>query len=320
MSNSSRLAALSGVLCLGLAAPAAALVGAQIKVDPNTLASPWAGVVSITTTTGGAVYSGALLDRRHVLTAAHVAAGFAGDPGKLRININAGGDLTQQLAASHVFVHPDYRTGNLPTDATFAWNDDIAVIRLAEPAAAHVPAYPLFSGVPGRNGVAPQITLVAYGGYGDGVSATLLQGSNASIKRVGENRVEALFLADDEGGGAPAGVYEGFVFRLDAPSPGGDMLAEAGYAGGDSGSPVFVNDAGTWRIAGVGAFNGNPANTPGGAIQFGAIGGGMLIAPYNDWIQTQLTAPVPEPKTYAMLLAGLGLIVAAARRRRPAGR
>lgn len=308
-----RLATGLAVLGLSLAPGAHALVGGT--VDPNETSSPWAGVVSITPTTNGAVYSGALLDRYHVLTAAHVAASFASDPGKLRININAGGNLTQQLVASHIFVHPDYTTGNLPNDNTFAWNDDIAVIRLAAPAAADVPVYSLFKGVPEVNGVTATITMVAYGGYSDGVSSTLQHGSNAAVKRVGHNRITNLYAADNEGAGAPANVAEGFVFIFNEPGTSDSIAGEAGYAGGDSGSPIFVNDNGVWRIAGVGAFNGSPGNVPGGAIQYGAVGGGMLTAPYAQWIQAQMTAPVPEPETYALLLAGLGLVALAARRR-----
>lgn len=318
MPHTRRLATVLATLGFSLVPCAHALVGGT--VDANTTASPWAGVVSITPTTNGAVYSGALLDRYHVLTAAHVAASFASDPGKLKININAGGNLTQQLAASHVFVHPDYATGNLPSDNTFAWNDDIAVIRLAEPAAADVPVYPLFNGVPGLNGVTTTITMVAYGGYSDGVSSTLQQGANAAVKRVGQNRITNLFPADDEGAGAPANVAEGFVFVFNEPNTTGAIANESGYAGGDSGSPIFVNLNGVWRIAGVGAFNGSPGNIPGGAIQYGAVGGGMLVAPYTQWIQAQMTSPVPEPQTYALLLAGLGLVALAARRRSTASR
>lgn len=307
------------VAALGLIAaalPAHALVGGA--VDANTASSPWAGVVSITPITGE-VYSGALLDRQHVLTAAHVAARFVGEPGKLTINVNTG-SVPQQFTASRVFVHPDYATGNLPTDSAFAWNDDIAVIRLAQPVGPDVPVYPLFGGTPGIAGAPVNFAMVAYGGHGDGISASLLQGANATVKRVGQNRVEAFFLADDEGGGAPTGVREGFVFVFDAAGTPNHLPGEAGYAGGDSGSPIFVNVGGQWRIAGVGAFNGSPAGVPGTAIQFGAIGGGMLIAPYADWIQAQMATPVPEPRTHALMLAGLGCVAAAALRRRKAAR
>jgi hypothetical protein len=55
-------------------------------------------------------------------------------------------------------------------------------------------------------------------------------------------------------------------------------------------------------------------------------GSGTPIAPYGNFIQAgvdnfrlsavQQAAPVPEPETYAMMLAGLGLLGMAARRRK----
>lgn len=309
--NRARTLALGLVLTGTLCAPAAnALVGGTI--DPNTSAE-WAGVVSITKT-GSGVYSGALLDPYHVLTAAHVAAGSASQPGSLTITVNLGGDRSQQIVASHVFVHPDYTKGNLnvPNDGQFAWNDDIAVIRLSSPVAGSVANYPLLTTTPSLGSV---FAMVAYGGYGDGQSPTLIQGPNAAVKRIGENRIEALFSADDEGSGAPS-YSEVFAFTFSAPGAPGQLVNEAGYAGGDSGSPIFVHADGAWRIAGVGAFAGTPANFPGNSNQYGAIGGGMLIAPYVGWIQQQMAAPIPEPKTYALMLAGLGFAAAAAYRQR----
>jgi hypothetical protein len=43
----------------------------------------------------------------------------------------------------------------------------------------------------------------------------------------------------------------------------------------------------------------------------------MLVAPYVSWIQSQQSvSPVPEPQTWVMLLAGLGLVGLAAGRAR----
>ena len=110
------------LLGLAIVAPSHALVGGTI--DPNTNLE-WAGVVSITPA-GGGFYTGALIDPYHVLTAAHVVASHASNPNGLTINFNAGGDLTHQVLANRVFVHPDYRKGNVRGGAHFAWNDDIA--------------------------------------------------------------------------------------------------------------------------------------------------------------------------------------------------
>lgn len=314
--TTTRFALVLAILGTLTAAPAHALVGGT--VDPNTITSDWAGVVSLTPA-GGGVYSGALIGRQYVLTAAHVAAGFVGNPGNLKINVNYGGSLTQQIAASRIFVHPDFHTGSVIGNGG-VWNDDIAVIRLAEPVAPGVPVYSLFpstvgvaqNGAPVLNGLPIDVKLVAYGGYADGDSATVQTASNPAVKRVGNNRLDSLYAADTESAGTPppAGLREGFVFDLDR-----GIAGEAGFAGGDSGSPVFVDDQGVWRILGVAAFNGTTQNSINNNIQFGAIGGGMLIAPYAGWIQAQMATPVPEPRAYALMLVGLGLIGAAVRRR-----
>lgn len=322
MKNRHKLASALAALSMFLTSAANALIGGTI--DANTTSSDWAGVVSITPA-GGGVYSGALIGRDYVLTAAHVAAGFVNNPGSLTINVNYGGNLTQQITASQIFVHPDFRTGSTINNGG-VWNDDIALIRLSQPATLGVPVYSLFDaalgtgpgGDPRLNGSPVNVTMVAYGGYADGVSPTVQSGPNAAVKRVGENRLESLYAADSETSGMPppAGANEGFVFVFDAANAAHHLPGEAGYSGGDSGSPVFVNDNGVWRILGVAAFNGVPQSTANNnSIQFGAVGGGMLIAPYAGWIQAQMAAPVPEPQAYALMLAGLGLVGMACWRR-----
>jgi len=88
---------------------------------------------------------------------------------------------------------------------------------------------------------------------------------------------------------------------------------------------VFVNDNGVWKIAGIAAFNGGTQlvcgkDAQGGLIncintKFGAIGGGMVVAPYAGWIQARMTSPVPEPHSWVSFLAGLGLIAGLMRQR-----
>lgn len=321
MTNKTKLPLALALLGALAAPPVAALTGGT--VDANTTSSPWAGVVSVTPA-GGGIYSGALIDRSYVLTSAHVAAGFVNNPGNLKININYGGNLTQQISASQIFVHPDYFTGRTIGHGT-TWNDDIALVRLSTPAAAGVPVYSIFAGslsetsggAPRLNGSPVDVTLVAYGGYADGTSADVQTASNAAVKRVGANRLESLYDADAESPGTPppANVNEGYTFVFDAPGAANHLPGEAGYAGGDSGSPIFIDDQGEWRIVGVAAFNGGTEATPDSPLRYGAMGGGMLIAPYAGWIQAQMV-PVPEPQAYMSMLAGLGLIVVACLRRR----
>lgn len=319
-------------LSLALPLPAFALMGGS-GVNANTTSSPWAGVVSISTQQGG-TFSGALIGDRYVLTAAHVVYGNRTTPGNLTFNLNYGGDLTQRITAEAVYIHPGYTTGNTISDTTSLWSDDIAVVKLASPVAAGVPHYDLYTG---NLSIHDTFTMVAYGGSGDGTTGAVTSGSNAHVKRVGMNRID-MKISDDDSSNGPDEV---FLFDFDGPTAESNVFlqstasinltlganVEAQYAGGDSGSPIFVNDHGTWKIAGVGAFNGGTDKVcdsgDNGTLsncistKFGAIGGGMLIAPYSAWIQSQMISPVPEANTWVLFLAGIGLLAA----RRPlAGR
>jgi len=299
-----------------------ALVGGSI--DANIATSPWAGVGAITI--NGGIYSGALLDSTHVLTAAHVVAGQVGTPGDVSFSLNVGGNLTQTLSATTISVYSGY-TGTSPgTDGV--WHDDLAIITLGTPVTGTVPTYGLYGGsLSGKT-----ISMVGYGGGGDGIYG-VTSGADASVKRVGQNKVDRL-LVDDDGGSA----NEVFMFDFDGSTSASNVFGspsrpsnltlgatiEAQYASGDSGSPVFVKDKGVWKIAGIGTFNGGTSLSGGSNVKFGSIGGGTIVAPYLSWIDSTLkssvaagggqtsilvsAAPVPEPQTWLMLLVGMGLI------------
>lgn len=300
-------------LVLFAAMPAHALVGGA--VDPNTAASPWAGVGAVSV--NGGTFSGALIGDRYVLTAAHVVGGQVGTPGNVSFMLNMGGDLTHTLSATAIAVFPGY-TGTTP-GPDGVWHDDLAIITLSAPVAGAVPTYGLY----GRTLNNQTLTLVGYGGGGDGVNG-VTSGANASVKRVGQNRVDVL-LKDDDGGASS----EVFMFDFDGPDASSNVFGpprsranltlgadiEAQYAGGDSGSPVFVNDKGVWKIAGIGTFNGRTSASSGSNVLFGSVGGGTVVASYLPWIESTigstLAAPVPEPHAWLMLLAGMGLVGAA---------
>jgi V8-like Glu-specific endopeptidase len=289
-----------------------ALVGGSL--DANLTTSPWAGVGAVTI--NGGVYSGALLDSQHVLTAAHVVGGQVGTPGNVGFTLNVGGAATHVYSAVAISVYGGY-SGTAPS-ADGVWHDDLAIITLSAPVAGVVPTYDLYTGSLADH----TVTFVGYGGGGDGLTG-VTSGPNATIKRTGQNNVDML-LADDDGGTAD----EVFVFDFDGPTKasnvyGADSPAnltlgaeiEAQFAGGDSGSPVFVDDNGVWKIAGVATFNGGTQVSSGSSVLFGSVGGGTIVAPYQSWIQTVIAAPVPEPEVWGMLVAGLGMVGVACRRR-----
>ncbi|MEQ1662163.1 MAG: trypsin-like serine protease [Thiobacillus sp.] len=301
---------LFGLILLALlsSTSAFAIVGGG-GVDANTTSSPWAGVGSVTLSGGQG--SGALIGSQYVLTAAHVVAGQSASA--ITFNLNVGGNLTQSIVAEAVTIHPSY-TGTSP-GLDGVWHDDLAIIKLSSPVASGTPYYDLFGG----DITGSVMTLVGYGSGGDGING-VTTGASASVKRTGQNKAD-LLIADDEN----SAINDVFVFDFDGADSstnvfGSNMASnlaladEAQYAGSDSGSPVFVNDGGVWKIAGVGAFIGDTTASA-SDVHFGAIGGGMLLAPHLAWISAQVT-PVPEPQVWVSLLVGLMLVGRAARRRR----
>lgn len=307
----SRQTTLALALVATLSSPSAfALLGGS--ADVNTADSHWAGVGAITI--NGNVFSGVMLDSTHMLTAAHVVAGQVNTAGNVSVSFNVGGDLTETLSASSISVYGGF-TGTAP-GPDGVWHDDLAVITLSTSITSVVPYYGLYGGSMQDK----TITMVGYGGTGTG-STGVTGNASASLKTSGQNVVETT-LVDDDGGTS----REVFVFDFDGPTsatnvygnpnPGNLTLGttvEAQYAGGDSGSPVFVQVNGQWQLAGIGTFNGKTTLSNESNVLFGSIGGGTIVASYIPWINEQMAASVPEPQAWAMLLVGMGLVGAAVR-------
>lgn len=281
-----------------LSLPAHAVV--EGTVDSNSATSAFEGVGAVRA--GSGLASGILISDQYVLTAAHVVDGFRNNPGGVRFQLNNGSGQT--LTAAEIFIHDSY-TGTSNT----LWHDDLALIRLAAPVTGDIPYYDFFygdfftPGFLGLGGTGLTFTMVGYGGGGDGNNG-VTTGANATVKRSGANIVDETY-ADDDG----SGFDEVFRYTFDEDST---LASEAHLAGGDSGGPVLVFQNNQWMIAGVSYYVGASS---GPADRYGSYGGGLIISPYVDWING-IVRPVPEAETWAMMLAGLGLVGWMARRRR----
>ena len=69
----------------------------------------------------------------------------------------------------------------------------------------------------------------------------------------------------------------------------------------------------TFDWSGIDAFF---VDSSGGTQHVGYVAEGTMVAMDNITVNEAITAPVPEPETYALMLAGLGLVGFMARRRK----
>ena len=149
----------------------------------------------------------------------------------------------------------------------------------------------------------PDFTITANAGYYLSGAVTGFLG-NLVYTEVGGATTSVSATADVSIDGGPQIATGGDLDRVETVSfPGGST----GYYGSSTTVPV-----GSFNSFSVSNF----------MLTLNASGGdfaSILAQPQNELTVSFVAAPVPEPETYAMMLAGIGMIAAIARRRKQLG-
>lgn len=336
MKLSHALAALPLAVALGGPGSAHAVTSSTLPgnwvLSPGDFGGAFDGVAKLlfNNSEGSFVCSGSLLSGgQYVLTAAHCADNFT----SMTVDFQLGSVVRNAAAA---YVHPGW-------NGTLGNGSDIAIIRLDAPV----------SGIAGfnistTNDLGKDMLLAGYGAVGTGGTGSITfdrnpDGSNWQA-HYGYNTADITDFALNEGVFGPGSgdnTYgETYVFDFDngrvirnalqrlknkhgaswADSSTGLGDNEGLIAGGDSGGGDFVWTGSEWVLSGVHSYGWGLCGDlilcdkrRGTNSSYGDLSGSTAVFSHAAWINSVVA--VPEPSTYAMMFAGLGLIGWLARRR-----
>jgi hypothetical protein len=297
-----RLSLVISGLTLGFAASTAQAI--TFANDPNLGAVSQGSYLDGTALVSGGC-SGALLSTgMHVITAAHCVEGVPS--GSVTFSTTTG---PVTIGFSQVAFAPG-STGNPDEGA------DLAILTLNS--LAPVSGYQLYRNLT-LSGPTP-IEVAGYGATGTGLTGATQAGG---VLRAGTNTYDVIFdgipghpyIFDFDDGTVEHDTLGNTLDPANAVHNLGTGNTEAMLATGDSGGPSFIQVAGTWELAGIHSF----ITSPGLPLDvddvrnssFGELSGDTRLAFYAQWIDS--VTGVPEPESWALLIAGLVGIGAATR-------
>lgn len=265
------------------------------RIDLLGVASPFNAVGALAISSGGFSYrgSGTAISPHWVLTAGHNLD--LNDNGAPDVGLNISFNLPGfgEFIASGFYTAPSFTGFGNPSIQR-----DLGLLYFATP----LPVGIWFPSLQGSLQTGSQVALAGFGrsGFGDYGYTT---SASLTDRRIGFNVIDT-FELDDRGGGFPA------VFRydFDAPVtiglPGGSLgnNLETIIGPGDSGGPLLLENGNGYSLVGVNTF------IEGYGGRFGDIGGGIVLAPYLDWISQTTGVSVPEPSAVALLLLSGGFL------------
>ncbi len=197
------------------------------------------------------------------------------------------GSYSLSFDDSTIFGSPSFSFTGGGNVAGFGWNlpTSVNVVSLGGPVT--------------NTFVLPDFTITANAGYSlSGLSASV---GNLVFTEVGGATTQAVAGANASVNGGPLVPFGGILTKT-------TTLSGAGYSTG------YLSGSDS---SGAGSFN--AIVVTGGTLTLSASGGffsSITSNPQNEIKFSLIAAAIPEPESYAMLLAGLGLIGAIARRRK----
>lgn len=262
------------------------------RLDTLGAASTFNSVGSLTISAGGISYIGSAtaIAPNWILTTGHnLDLNDSGSPtAGLSLNFNLPGFGT--FAGTSFYTCPGF-TGF----ANSSIQRDLGLIYLSTP----LPSGINYPSLTGNLQAGSTVTLAGFGrsGYGSYGYTTL---ASLTDRRIGYNVIDS-FQADDLGGDFPAV----FLYDYDLPGTTGQAGGSLGnnletiIGPGDSGGPLLLADGAGYDLVGVNTF------VEGYGGHFGDIGGGIVVAPYLNWIDQTMAQAVPEPSILGMCMLAL---------------